>query len=213
MRPSSETFEVLVAQAVGASSSRTIVRASLLGVSADLAIELDAGECLRRSRAGAGRLDDLDVLTFLMGLPRHEPVCFDALSPAEHKMLQRVPRGSVEVRDDYVVRVAGVPTRSVLALVYDEDWLRGLRSVSVFAPVATRMLIMSALPSDAAMLLATAAEYGIGVGTSCSTGAAIHLQPAMWRQRYFTPGGWLFREQVFQLTVQDGDTNVPRHHT
>jgi len=208
MRPSIGAPEAVVVQVVGPSPSRTIVGSSLLGVSADLAIELDADECARRARVHAGRLDDFGVLTFLMGLPRHEPVPIDTLSPAEHQMLQRAPGGSVEIRGDCAVRLAGLPTQSVLALVYDVDWMRGLRSVSVFAPVATRMLIMSALPSEAAILLATAAEYGIGVATLCRTGATLHLQPEMWRQRYSTPGGWLFREQAFQLAAQAGDTNV-----
>lgn len=213
MRPSKWACEELIGQAVGPSSSRATVGSSLLGVSADLAIEFDVDECSRRARAHAGRLDDFDVLTFLMGLPRQEPVPIDSLGSVEHQMLHRAPAGSIEIRGDYVVRLAGSPTQSILALVYDEDWRQGLRSASVFAPVATRMLIMSALPSDAAMLFETAAEYGIGVGTSCTTEATVHLQPQVWRQRYFTAGGWLFREQVLQLAAQAGVTDVPRQHT
>lgn len=121
-------------------------------------------------------------------------------------MLRRAPRGSVEIRRDGVVRLACPPTQSVLAVVYDTDWLRGLRSASLFAPVATRMLIMPALPSDAGIVLAEAAEFGIGVATPCETGVTIHLEPEVWRQRYFTPGGWLFREQVFQMSAPSGVT-------
>lgn len=209
MRPTTRVREALVAQTLGPSTSRITVGSSLLGVSADLVIELDADECSRRAIAHAGRLDDLDTLMFLMGLPHHEPVPIATLSADEHLMLGRAPSGSVEVRGKCVVRLACPPTRSVLALVYADDWLHGLRSTSVFAPVATRMLILPTLPPDAATLLATAAEYGIGVGTLCTTGGTIHLQPEIWRQRFFTPGGWLFREEVFQLAAQAGVSESP----
>lgn len=183
-----------------------VLEASILDACPDLAVQLDEHECVRRVRAHAERLDDFDTLLFLMGLPHYEPVPIAALSTEEQEMLHRAPRGSLEVHEDFVVRLAQPPTRSVLALVYDDNWLRGLRSASVFAPVATRMLIMPALPSDAAILLAEAAEYGIGVATPSEAGVTIHVNPEVWRQRYFTPGGWLFREQVFQMTAPRGVT-------
>ena len=196
-----------MANALGRESPRIVLAASLLGECADLAIEFDEHEYARRMLMKAGRLDDFDVLTFLMGLPHNEPVPTTALSPDEHLMLHRLPKGSVEFRADAVVRMARPPVRSVLALVYDDQWLRGLNAASVFAPVATRMLIVPALPPDAGLLFAEAAEYGIGVGTPSETGVCIHIQPEVWRQRYFTPGGWIFREQVFQLaTLRDAAT-------
>jgi hypothetical protein len=195
-----------IADYLGRSSVATIMDASILDVRADLAIEIDEHECARRIDANAGRFDDFDTVMFLMGLPHHEAVPIASLSAEERRMLDRAPGGSVDVRGDSVIRLACPPTRSVLAVVYDDDWLRGLRAASVFAPVATRMLIMPTLPADAGILLAEAAEYGIGVGTPSDTGVAIHLAPQVWRQRYFTPGGWLFREQVYQLAASQGVT-------
>ena len=195
-----------VADQLGRPSVDIVIAASIFDVCADLAIEFDEDEHTRRLHASADRLDDFDTLMFLMGLPHHEPVPITTLSAEEQEILGRAPRGSVEIRGDFVIRRACSPTRSVLALVYDEDWLRGLRSASVFAPVATRMLILPAMPSDAGILLAEAATYGIGVGTPSETGVSIQLEPEVWRQRYFTPGGWLFREQVFELTASPGVT-------
>lgn len=185
------------------STARIIVGASLLGVRADLAIELDEHEHARRQRAPAGQLDDFDVLMFLMGLPQDEQVRVQELNVDERSMLRRAPAGAIETRGEFVVRIARPPVRSVLAVVHDERRDRGLRAASVFAPVATRMLIMSALPADATDLLAEAAEYGIGVGTPTETGVCVHAEPELWRQRQFTPGGWMFREQVYQLAVAD----------
>jgi len=190
-----------LAVALGRTSPRIIVGAPLLGVHADLAIELDEHECARRQRAAAGRIDDHDVLMFLMGLPHNEQVPVGALNVDELSMLSRAPHGTVEIDGDFVIRTARPPVRSVLAVVHDDRWERGLRAASVFAPVATRMLIVSALPPNAALLLAEAAEYGIGVGTPNGAAVCVHVEAEIWRQRYFTPGGWLFREQVYQLVV------------
>lgn len=190
-----------LAGVLGRSTARIIVGASVLGECADLAIELDESECARRERASAGRLDDLDALMFLMNLPDNEPVPVQALTVDEQSMLRRAPLGAVEFRGDVVVRLARPPVLSVLAVVHDDHWERGLRAASVFAPVATRMLIVSAMPPDSAVLLAEAAEYGVGVGTPTGAGVCIQVEPAVWRQRYVTPGGWLFREQVYQLAV------------
>jgi hypothetical protein len=196
-----------VADRLGWPAVLTVLNASILDATADLAIDFDADERSRRARTSAGRLDDFDMLMFLMGLPQHEPVSLATLGADEQIMLSRAPAGSVEIRDDSVVRLACPPTRSVLAVVYDDDWLRGLRAASVFAPVATRMLITPVLPPDAPILLAEASEYGIGVGTPSPTGVEIHLEPEVWRQRYFTPGGWLFREQVLHMAAERGVTS------
>jgi hypothetical protein len=191
-----------VANVLGRSTPRIVLDAKILGERVDLAIELDEHEHARRQHAATGRLDDFDVLMFLMGLPHNEPVPVRALSVDERSMLNRVPAGAVEFRGDLVLRLARPPVRSVLALVYDAHWQRGLRTASVFAPVATRILIVPVLPPEAAVMLAEASEYGIGVGTPSEAGVTLHVQPECWRQRYFTPGGWLFCEQVFQLAIE-----------
>lgn len=186
---------------LGWESAVAVLDASILDVKADLAVVVDAPEQERRTAAGAGRLDDFGVVKFLMGLPRFEPVSLHSLNPGERAALEHVPASFVEVSGESVTRLAGPPTRSVLAVVYDRQWRRGLRSASVFAPVATRMLVLPSLPPDAALDLAEAAEYGIGVGTVSDDGIDVHVPPAQWRQQYFTAGGWLFREQVFELAA------------
>ncbi|MEU9808555.1 hypothetical protein [Mycobacterium sp. NPDC050853] len=186
---------------LGWESAAAVLDASILDVTADLAVVVDEPEQARRAATAADRLDDFDVLMFLMGLPQFEPVPLHSLNPDERATLQHAPAGSVDVSAESVTRLACPPTQSVLAVVYDHNWRRGLRAASVFAPVATRMLVLPTLPPDAALDLAEAAEYGIGVGTSAGDSIDVHVPPARWRQQYFTPGGWLFREQVFELAA------------
>ncbi len=83
-------------------------------------------------------------------------------------------------------------------MVTDTDWDRGLNAASRFAPVATRVLVLASEPTDLTVAAAEAAEYGVGLALGTAESVRMIVAPEQWRQNYFSPGGWLFREQAYQ---------------
>lgn len=195
-------FLLHITSTMGWDEPATAVNAEVLDTTADLAVILDHDEHARRQAQRAGALTDFHLVMFLMTLPLREPVPLGALSAAERVQLSSAPRGALVITDEFVTRLACPPTRAVLAVVYDDDARGGLRRVSQFAPVATRVLVLPEPPSVESLVLAEAAEYGIGVcSAGLDGGIDMHVPPTPWRQRYFTAGGWLFKEQCYQLVT------------
>jgi hypothetical protein len=64
------------------------------------------------------------------------------------------------------------------------------------------VLVLDHKPADWQAAAVEAAEYGIGL--AIGTGASIRMmvQPELWREQYFTPGGWLFREQAYGAYIK-----------
>ncbi|WP_100514289.1 hypothetical protein [Mycobacteroides abscessus] len=191
-----------ITSTLGWDEPATALNAKVLDTTADLAVILDHHEHARRQTQRAGALTDFDLAMFLMSLPLREPVPLCALSTAERAQLSAAPCGALVITDESVTRLASPPTRAVLAVVYDDHARSGLRRASQFAPVAARVLVLPEPPSAESLVLAEAAEYGIGV---CSTGSGggidMHVSPVPWRQHYFTAGGWLFKEQCYRLVT------------
>lgn len=183
----------------------------LLGTVVDVLVVVDAVEHSRRLAAQCGALDDLQLLDLLCDLPRWEPVPLRALTAAERRRLGDVPPGVVTIADHAVVRAAGPPVAGVLAVVTASAWDRGLNRASRFAPVATRVLVLPRPTPHVAHVAAEAAHYGIGLVIPAGSSLRVAVQPQLWRERRFSPGGWLFREQVYaalrrSLSTHDSDT-------
>ncbi|MFD8495889.1 hypothetical protein [Amycolatopsis sp. NPDC059657] len=170
----------------------------LLGAEVDVLVIIDEQEHVRRSAVQAECLDEFEVVSVLANLPRWEPVSLQSLSTREQRAVRRAPRGCLGLDVGTVTRLAGPPVSAVLVVVRDNDWDRGLNTASQFAPVATRVLLVDHEPADLALAAAEAAEYGIGLAVKAGTTVRILVPPERWRESYFTPGGWLFREQAYQ---------------
>jgi hypothetical protein len=175
-----------------------VLGAHLLDAEVDLLVVADEAEHIRRTTVQAGALANWDVLRVLTGLPRWEPVPLRSLTSRERTTVRNAPDGAVEITDGNVTRLAGPPVAGVLAVVTDTDWDRGLNVASRFAPVATRVLVLANEPSDLPVAAAEAAEYGIGLALRTAESLRMIVAAELWRENYFSPGSWLFREQAYQ---------------
>lgn len=174
----------------------------LLDTDVDLLVVTDEAEHARRLATQAELIDDWNLLVILTSLPRWEPVPLESLTAEECQAARQAPRGAVELTGGRVTRMAGPPLTRVLAIVTDTDWDRGLDAASRFAPVATRVLVLDHEPADWRSAVAEAAEYGIGLAIGTAAPVRMVVQPKLWREQYFTPGGWLFREQAYGAYVK-----------
>jgi hypothetical protein len=170
----------------------------LLGTVVDLVVTPDEQEHQRRTAADSAYLDDLSLLSALANLPRWEPVPLRALSTNERRIVRNAPRGCVELTEETVTRLARPPLSAILVVVHDHDWDRGLNAASQFAPVATRMLVLDCAPEEISIATTDAAEYGIGLALGTDASIRMVVPPEPWKENYFTPGGWLFREQAYR---------------
>jgi hypothetical protein len=191
-----------VARIVGHSGA-PVTGVRLLDAEVDVLVVADAQEHRRRVAARAESLSDLEVVSVLANLPRWEPVPLRTLSARERRVVSRAPHGCLDIEAGAVTRLAGPPLSAVLAVVHDDDWDRGLNTASRFAPVATRVLVLDSEPAELPLVVNEAAEYGIGLAVTAGTSVQMAVLPECWRENYFTPGGWLFREQAYRaLTAQ-----------
>jgi hypothetical protein len=187
-----------------------VMGARLLDVEVDLLVVADEAEHTRRMAAEAEFLDDWDALRVLMSLPRWEPVPLRSLTPDERHAVRSAPHGAVEVTGESVTRLAGPPVTRVLAVVTDTDWDRGLNVASRFAPVATRVLVLSNPPAELSVVAAEAAEFGIGLAVSTAGAPRLAVLPERWRENYVSAGGWLFREQAYRAYLDQATRSESR---
>ncbi|WP_125591917.1 hypothetical protein [Amycolatopsis balhimycina] len=178
----------------------------LLDAEVDVLVVADEQERRRRVAARAGSLGDLEVVSVLANLPRWEPMPLRTLSARERRVVSRAPHGCLNIEAGAVTRLVGPPLSAVLAVVHDDDWDRGLNTASRFAPVATRVLVLDREPAELPLVVDEAAEYGIGLAVTAGTSVKMLVQPECWRENYFTPGGWLFREQAYQAFAAQMNT-------
>lgn len=197
-----------IGRAVGHEGA-AVVGAHLLDTEVDLLVVADETEHARRTAALAEVLDDWDVLRTLTSLPRWEPVPLQSLTADERQAVRSAPHGAVEIADRSVTRLAGPPVMRVLAVVTDTDWDRGLNLASRFAPVATRVLVLVGEPDDLQVAAAEAGEYGIGLAVGPMGSPRLVIRPELWRENYVSPGGWLFREQVYGAYLDQAAVSEP----
>lgn len=187
-----------------------VVGAHLLDTDVDLLVVVDEPEHTRRLNAQTEAFADWDLLQMLTGLPRWEPVPLQSLTSEERQAARGAPPGAVEIADSSVIRLAGPPIRRVLAAVTDTNWDRGLNAASRFAPVATRVLVLTNEPNELPIVSAEAAEYGIGLALGTAESIQVLVAPEPWRENYFSPGGWQFREQAYQACLDQAALTQPR---
>lgn len=171
--------------------------ARLLDATVDALVVVDEGEHARRQHTGPSYLRDRDLINVFMGLPQGEPISWGSLSERERRLLQRAPEGSLETSAELVTRHIAPPVQSVFAMVRHDDWDAGLDVASRFAPVATRLLLLPAKPTELPQAIMDATEYGIGLAIEDGASVDVVVPPKLWQPHYFSAGGWLFREQAY----------------
>lgn len=168
---------------------------------ADLAMVVDAEEHQRRMLAEAGAIgDDREAFITLCTLPQNEPIRLADLDHHDRGILKRLPRGFVDIQDGTVKRLARPAVHSVLAVVYDDQWERGLNRASSFAPFGTRVLALTTTEGNDLELAATEASlYGIGlVVVHTDEQDDQRVAPQLWVEtRPGGPVGWRFQDQAY----------------
>lgn len=171
-----------------------------------LAFTLNTAEHARRQTAGLHALDRYTWIEPLMTLPQGCPVPLDAINPALHPTLRRIPEGVFEPgRPDYL-RLAIPPASNFTAYVKAKRWAPGhLARASAFAPVGQRAIVLaSTAKPPGAMALSEADFWGIGVGRITDSGGFEWLlAPAPYRPVRFTAARWRFAELVYGAWLTD----------
>jgi hypothetical protein len=193
---------VRAASAALLDSTAHSVSLELMGSQALIFYRPDDGECARRLRTSAARLDNLGVLQTLLELPVGLPVERAMLSPRLQAGIRRLPAGAADLDRRQVVRRAVRPLVVDLAVVRatTAGWRDGLRRASRFAPFCRRALFLDAFPTAREDLLMEAAFYGVGVlvRTGAEEGTVMALEPRPYRPQRHTPAAWCFTEEIHQ---------------
>lgn len=180
------------------------------GVDATLVYTPDRAEFERRRAHGDPSVTRLDWLNLLMNLPHGEPVPFSSFRPSEHRALDRMPLGIVDITPAGFVRRLTHPLRVELAIVHGRQWKPGLRRASRFAPYCRRALVLSGKPKYTSLQQAAieADYWGIGLIVNEARGPQVVVRPDDFAKRRHTPAGWSFLEEVYRSAVSVQETTV-----
>ncbi|MCT7371917.1 hypothetical protein [Mycolicibacterium llatzerense] len=180
---------------------------------ADIAAVIDTAEHQRRVRADAGAIgDDREAYFTLCALPLDEPVRLADLDHHDRRILKRIPAGFVSIQADVVTRLARPAVGAVLAVIYDDQWERGLNRASHFAPFGTRVLALtSSEGNDLQIAAMESALHGIGlVAVEPGTRDQEWVAPEPWIETQPDgPVGWRFKDQAYNAWRDDQDSNCP----
>ncbi|MFF5211071.1 hypothetical protein [Streptosporangium sp. NPDC000396] len=173
-----------------------IAMVNVLGSQALIAYRVDERERRRRALARAELLLRPEVLELLMSLPLDEPVPLASLTPAERRMLARVPRGAVSRQESAVVRHAVQPIRLDLAVVPGRGWESALERAGRFAPFCARAILVDGPLRRRQEAMLQTDFYGIGLLIARGERVEVLVPPRPFVRKRFTAAGWLFLEEV-----------------
>ncbi|MEV4672768.1 hypothetical protein AB0K34_14020 [Actinomadura sp. NPDC049382] len=175
----------------------------LRGTDATIVYTPDRAEFERRQAEGHPSVLRLDWLNLLMDLPHGEPVPFSSFRPSEHRALNRMPLGTVDITPAGFVRQLTHPLRVELAIVHGHQWKPGLVRASRFAPYCRRTLVLAGKPKRASLQEAAivADVYGIGLVVNAARSPQVVVQPDGFTKYRHTPAGWKFLEEVYTSAV------------
>ncbi|MGI5423027.1 hypothetical protein [Actinomadura luteofluorescens] len=174
------------------------------GTDATIVYTPDRAEIERRREHGNPSVLRLDWLNLLMDLPVGHPVPFSSFQPAEHRALDRMPLGTVDITQAGFVRQLTHPLRVELAIVRGHQWKPGLVRASRFASYCRRALVLAGKPKPAALQQAAieADVYGIGLIVNAAHDPQVVVRPGNFEKYRHTPAGWKFLEEVYLNTVR-----------
>ncbi|MFG1941332.1 hypothetical protein [Nonomuraea sp. NPDC048826] len=175
-----------------------IALVNVLGSQALIAYQLDEQERRRRALARAEALLRPEVLDFLMSLPLDQPVPLASLTPAEQRMLARIPRGAVSRQDQGIVRHAVHPLRLDLAVVPARGWESALERVGRFTPFCARAILVEGPLRRREDAILQTDFYGIGLLATRGDDVEVVVPPRPFVRKRFTVAAWQFLEEVSQ---------------
>ena len=194
--------------------------ARLSGKTAGALVRICAHEHRRRQAASLGALTDLALLDVLMNMPIGEALPRSVLSPDEQDVLNRAPRGVVELRGPSIVRIADRPVEVDAVIASGSSWRQLVRGLAAFGGVAQRIAVLDTEPLDVRDLMWEAEATGVGVWLSRADGPIEVLAPEVFTPTYVKPARWRFQEyayrELFKSTSQPAWWNAPsgrRSHT
>lgn len=167
------------------------------GITGDALIRVDMAEHERRTAVGLRALSCVTV-DAMFSLPLGCLIRWDDMDPHLARFLRRLPHGIVERNEHGVRRLVVPPVKVELVVVSGSSWSPGLRRAGSFAPFARRVMLLGqhrripkAGPQEADF-------WGVGVWRRTTGGIVELVPPAPWRQNYFNPAGWRFRERAYK---------------
>lgn len=172
---------------------RAVTTCSITG---DALIRPDLTEHERRTAVGLGALG-LVTVDAMFSLPLGGLIRWGDIDPYLASFLRRLPDGIIERLDRGVCRLAIPPVKVELVVVSGSSWRPGLRRAGSFAPFAQRVLLLDQNHRIPKGGLQEADFWGVGVWQHTADGIEELVPPAPWRQHYFKPAGWCFRERAY----------------
>lgn len=168
------------------------------GTLAGVVYRPDQAEVARRRVHGMGWCTEIEILDTLMGLPVGLPVAWNQLTDAERALVARAPRGSIERRDELVVRRAVAPVAVLFAVVAANDWHAGMKRAGQFAPFCARAMLLPALPADWEDARTQASYFGIGICMFVDAQLCMLVTPRPYVRKRHTPAQWWFAEAAYR---------------
>lgn len=175
---------------------------------ADAFIRIDPAEHARRQSAGMTAVTQLWMASTLMNLPLGEAIPLDSLARDEQWAIDRLPRGAI-ARDATTVTRLCRPVSTIATVVLWHDHLpTALTRLAPFHRVATRILVMTAIPTDFDQIAWQASYQGVGVWTLTARGAAEVIPAEPYTPRYYRPARWVITDYAYRTWL----TASKAHH-
>lgn len=164
----------------------------LLGQEVTVVAAIAQAEHDRRMRLKTGAIVDYAVLDHLANMPYQTAVRVEA----DGWVARAATLGAVEVGDHFAARVARRPCQVIGVLRCGGHWLRSIQQVSLFAPLATRAVVLSRRGRDSGTARMEAASLGVGLVRYSQAGMTVEVPPEKAVPRLST-GHWLMAETVY----------------
>ena len=189
----------------------TVVEVETRGVSAVLAVRLNAAEVKRRTQEGVAPLLDLSVLDALMQLPANLPVPESSLTSRERMRLRRCPHGAVQESDGQLVRRLMSPLEVDVAVTRARRPGRpALLRAGRFGAYAASTVWLDGPATGSELMVIEAGVYGLGVVRAADGEVPELLVTPRPSTRFgHTAAGWLFHEQVYAQLLRSSRGLLP----
>lgn len=166
----------------------------LLGQMVTVVAKIEGAEHDRRARLQTGAIVDYAMLDHLANLPYQTPVPVrDDRWSARATALGVVEAAGGNHR---VTRVARRPCHVIGVLRCGDQWLRSIQQISLFAPLATRAVVLPCRARDGGAAEMEAASLGVGLVRYSEAGMTVEVPPDTAVSRLST-GHWLMGEAVY----------------
>ncbi|GAA1899963.1 hypothetical protein GCM10009837_23280 [Streptomyces durmitorensis] len=189
----------------------TVVEVEVRGVSAVLAVRMNAGEVERRAAEGVAPLLDMSALDALLQLPAGLPVPELSLTPRERLRLRRCPHGAIEQGDGQLVRRLVSPLEVDVAATRTRRAGRtALMRAGRFGAYAASTVWLDGPAAGSELMVIEAGVYGLGVvRTVDGESPELLVAPRSSLRFGHTAAGWLFHEQVYEQLLGASQDLLP----